>query len=66
MVKTGVILVQGKIKLKERPNKLCRKITKISKQDKCKDELLDFENPKAHKLTLPTKIMKIRASCGEN
>ena len=46
---------------KKQANKQYKKITKISKQDKYKDELLDFENPKAHKLTLSTKIMKIRA-----
>ena len=53
--------MQGKIRLKEGQNKQYGKITKISKQDKSKDELLDFENPKAHKLTLSTKIMKILA-----
>ena len=58
--------MQGKIRLKEEPNKQCRKITKIRKQDKHKYELLDFENPKAHRLTLSTKIIKIPASYKKN
>ena len=50
---------------KKQANKQYKKITKISKQDKYKDELLDFENPKAHKLILSTKIMKIPARFGK-
>ena len=46
--------------------KQCRKIIKLSKPHKYKDELLGFENPKSHKLTLSRKIMKIRPSFGKS
>ena len=43
-----------------------RKIIKLRKPYKYKDELVGFENLKAHKLTLSRKIIKIRASFGKS